>query len=151
MRIETPYDKDYGTCSYSHAWLRIMSEEMNPDEISELLDVAPTQTQRAGDPRSGKSNKVYKTSGWWISTKGVLDSLDARHHLDWILERVSDKAEEFNALQKRGYLVDVCVRWDSKNGHGGPTLSSKQMLGFGKLGIEVWFDIYFDSDDFDHA
>jgi hypothetical protein len=151
MRIDTPYSKDYGTCSYTHAWLRIMSEEMDPNEITKILNLTPTQIQHAGEPRSAKSNKVRKTSGWWISTKGLLDSLDARHHLDWILERVSEKTEEIKLLQKREYLVDVCVRWDSKSGHGGPTLSSKQLLGFGKLGIEVWFDIYFDDDEFENA
>jgi uncharacterized protein DUF4279 len=150
LRTEEPYDESYPTCSYTHAWLRIMSEDMNPDEITEVLGVTPTQIQRKGDQRSYGKLKVHETSGWWISTKEKLDSLDARHHLDWILDQISNKQQEVAMLQQRDYLIDVCVRWDSKSGHGGPTLSQKQLRGFGNLGIEVWFDIYFDSDDFDN-
>ena len=149
MRTDTSYDEEYSTCSYAHAWLRIMSEDLNPDEVTEFLGVTPSQIQRVGEPRTNKTTRVNKTSGWFLSTKGVLSSLDARHHLDWLLDHVANKKAEIDALRKRQYLVDVCVRWDSKSGHGGPTLSPKQLLGFGNLGIEVWFDVYFDFDDFD--
>ena len=143
MRTNQPYDEHYGTCSYTHAWLRIMHESLDPDEVTHLLGVTPTSTQTAGEPWSPKSDKLLEYSGWFLSTKGVLTSLDARHHLDWILERVRDKQAEFAALCERGCLVDVCCRWDSKSGNGGPTLSPAQMSGFAQLGVELWFDIYF--------
>ena len=148
MRTDTPYDENYQTCDYTHAWLRIMSENLNPDEITKALKITPTEIQRSGESRSKDSDKLLKHSGWWISTKDLVNSLDARHHLDWILDQVSNKKNEIESFQKAGYLVDVCVRWDSKSGHGGPTLSPKQLSGFGNLGIEVWFDIYFAGDEF---
>jgi hypothetical protein len=124
-----------------------MDESLDPDEVTSLLGVTPTEIQRAGDPRSPKADKVHKCSGWFLSTESLLTSLDARHHLDWILERVSDKRRELAILRDRGYLLDACCRWDSKSGQGGPTLSPPQMLGFAQLGIELWFDIYFDDLD----
>jgi hypothetical protein len=146
MRTKTEYDENYPTCSYTHAWLRIMSEDLDPDEITKTLGVEPNEMHRAGEPRSPKSKRLNETSGWFISTKGILNSLDSRHHLDWILEKVSTKEKELHSLQSRGYLVDVCVRWDSKGSSGGPTLSPRQLLGFGSLGVEVWFDIYCDDE-----
>lgn len=124
-----------------------MSEDLNPDEVTDILGVVPTEIQRAGELRSEKTKKVHKTSGWFLSTEGVLNSLDARHHLDWLLDRIANKRNQIEALKKRQYLVDVCVRWDSKSGHGGPTLSQNQLLGFGNLGVEVWFDVYFDDEE----
>ena len=124
-----------------------MAETIDPDEVTHLLGVTPTEIQRAGEPRSSKTDKIHKTSGWFLSTEGVLTSLDARHHLDWILERVHNKQREFFTLRERGYLLDVCCRWDSKSGHGGPTLSPAQMIGFSHLGVELWFDLYFDDPD----
>jgi hypothetical protein len=147
MRTNEPYDEHYGTCSYTHAWLRIMDEMLDPDEVTSILSVTPTKIQRAGELRSPKTDKVHKFSGWFLSTEGVLTSLDARHHFDWLLERVRDKHQEFAMLLDRGYLLDVCCRWDSKSGHGGPTLSLAQMSGFAHLGIELWFDLYFDDPD----
>jgi hypothetical protein len=124
-----------------------MGETLDPDEVTRILGVAPTETQRAGEPRSSKIDKVHKLSGWFLSTQGVLTSRDARHHFDWLLERVRDKHQEFAILRDRGYLLDVCCRWDSKSGHGGPTLSPTQMFGFAQLGVELWFDLYFDEPD----
>src|SRR6185369_4481453 len=99
-------------------------------------------TQRRGEPWPDKPGLIYKKSGWSLSTKGVLTSLDARHHFDWILERIRGKKEAFSVLHSRGYLVDVCCRWDSKSGHGGPTLSPSQMRDLAELEIELWFDVY---------
>ena len=47
------------------------------------------------------------------------------------------------ALVDRGCLVDICCRWDSASGHGGPNMDPGHMLQLGSLGIAVWFDIYF--------
>ncbi len=143
MRIQTPYTEDYGTCAYTHVWLRIMHEDLNPDDVTQLLGVSPTETQRAGDPWLGKKpGRVYKKSGWTLSTEGIFTSRDARHHLDWILERVRGKVSAFTVFHARGYLVDVCCRWDSKSGHGGPTISPPQMRDLADLEVELWFDIY---------
>lgn len=147
MRTHTPYNDDYPTCAYTHAWLRIMSENLDPDEVTSFLAIKPTKEQRRGEFISSDSKKRYKTSGWFLSTKGILDSLDLRVHLDWILDQVENKKNEFHELIKRKYLVDVCVRWDSRSGHGGPTLSPKHLSGFGDLGVEVWFDVYFFDDE----
>ena len=81
MQTSEPYDEHYGTCSYTHAWLRIMDESLDPDEVTSILAVAPTETQRVGERRSPKTDKVHKLAGWFLSTQGVLTSLDARTRL----------------------------------------------------------------------
>jgi hypothetical protein len=142
MRIQTPYDENYGTCAYTHAWLRIMHETVDPDEVTVILGITPSRVQRRGDPNQGKPGQLLSKGGWILSTEDVLGSKDARHHLNWILERVSGKNAEFAQLHSRGYLVDLCVRWDSVNGHGGPTISPPQMKALADLEIELWFDVY---------
>ena len=147
MRIQTPYTPDYPTCAYTHAWLRIMSDALDPDAITETLGIQPTMTQRAGDPRPSRPDRVYKSSGWWISTEGLLTSLDARDHLDWILAKLVGCDASFERLHSERYLIDVCVRWDSKSGEGGPTISPVQMKRLAELQIELWFDVYLDEED----
>lgn len=147
MRTSTPYDQAYPTCSYTHAWLRVMGENLDVDEVTQLLGTTPTKTQNAGDPVpwKAKPGTKLKYSGWTLSTEGTLSSLDVRHHLDWILEKVQGKREAFDILRSRGFLVDICCRWDSVRGDGGPTLWPKQMSEIAQLGIELWFDLYFDA------
>lgn len=142
MAAGTPYDENYATCTYTHAWLRVMGPEVDPDEVTAIVGVPPTEVQRRRDPVHHKPEKTYSRGGWWISTKGVLESKDARHHLDWILEKVAEKESEFMQLRGRGCLVDLCVRWDSRWGHGGPTVGPKQMQALAGLGIDLWFDVY---------
>lgn len=144
MRLQTPYDTSYATCAYTHAWFRIMSPELDPDEVTALLDVVPSRVQRKGDVVPAKLDKVLSRAGWFLSTKGVLDSKDSRHHLDWILDHLKGRQAALSKLHDRGYLIDLCVRWDSKTGDGGPTLSPKQMCELADLDIEIWFDVYLD-------
>lgn len=121
-----------------------MFEQLDLNEITELLAVEPTSTQRAGDLVSERSGRLRRYSGWFLESAGHVDSRDSRDHFAWLLERVSGKTEALNALSSRGYTVDICCRWDSASGHGGPNMDPMQMIALGSLGIDVWFDIYFD-------
>ena len=119
-----------------------MDQSLDPDEVTAIVGVAPTSVQRRGDPVEKRPGKTYSRGGWWISTQGLLTSKDARHHLDWIIGKMSGKEAEFAQLHERGYLVDLCVRWDSRHGHGGPTIGPEQMRALADLGLDLWFDVY---------
>jgi Domain of unknown function (DUF4279) len=125
-----------------------MSDDLDLEEVTCLVKAAPTETQKKGDLQSATKQSHYKETGWWISSEGIVSSKDSRDHIDFILSKVTDADDGFRVLHSRGYLVDLCIRWDSQFGHGGPTLSPHQMSRLALLNIEVWFDIYFHGDDF---
>jgi hypothetical protein len=86
---------------------------------------------------------IYEdVNGYFYSTKNVVDSKDLRRHLDYLIEIFKNKVEILNEIQAEGNQVDLVCYWVSQNGHGGPTLSPKQIVEIGKLNIEIWFDIY---------
>ena len=121
-----------------------------PDEITSILGVEPDRVQVKGQPyRLSKytPERVALRSGWYIESEGRIESHDARRHIDYVLDHLGDKAAEIQNLLFRGCLVDLCCRWDSKSGHGGPTLSSPQLTRCAALGIDVWFDVYFVEGD----
>jgi hypothetical protein len=140
----SPYDADYSTCSYTHVWLRVMHDTRDPSEVSRVLGLEPTSSHVVGSRVSERSERVRRSSGWFLESSGNVESRDARHHLDWLLNRVAGKERAFAELRCLDYQVDVCCRWDSKFGHGGPTLYPEQMAVLGSLGVELWFDIYLD-------
>ncbi len=146
MHINTPYDDEYPTCVYTHAWLRVMSEDLQPESVTLLLGIQPTHTQVRGGLPGPTSTQPHKFGGWFLESAGQVQSLDSRRHLDWLLTQLQVKAAAIEKLIDQGYLVDLCVRWDSI-GHGGPTLTPTQMTQLGELGIELWFDIYFAEQD----
>ena len=141
------FDPNYSSCSYTHVWLRVIHEQLDLAEISDLLGLEPTSTQVAGDLASPKSDRKRKYSGWFFESSGLVESRDSRDHFEWLLQRISGKGPVLTALAARGYLVDICCRWDSAQGDRGPTLDPTQMIKLGELGIETWFDVYFDQPE----
>lgn len=141
------FDPDYASCSYTHVWLRVMDEKLDLDEISTALGVPYSRCIRAGELKSARLNKHYTHTGWFLESAGQVESRDVRDHLAWLLDQIGSKGTELRAFRDRGYLADICFRWDSAWGHGGPTFDPVQLVQLGSLGLEVWFDIYFDSEE----
>jgi hypothetical protein len=42
--------------------------------------------------------------------------------------------------------MDVLAYWVSNSGHGGPTISSRQMERLARFGVQCWWDVYFDKE-----
>ncbi len=121
-----------------------MHENLDLAEMSELLGVEPTNVQLAGDRVADKSERLREYSGWFLESECQIESRDSRDHFAWLLQRIDGKGTILQSLASRGYLVDICCRWDAASGNGGPSMDPGQMVKLGTLGIEVWFDIYFD-------
>jgi Domain of unknown function (DUF4279) len=146
MHSETPYDDQYATCISTSAWLRVMSESLQPERATALLGVQPTRTQVRDELATPASKHPFKYSGWFLESLSHVQSRDARRHIDWLLQQLRGKATAIAELKGQGHTVDVCVYWESV-GQGGPTLGATQMAQLGELGVELWFDIYFGGKD----
>ena len=146
MTTPISYDDDYATCVKTFAWLRVMSEGLEPDDVTAILGLTPSRVQRRGELPRPTAKRPLEKGGWFLESVDHVESRDARRHLDWLLERLRDKADAIAQLKAQGNLVDLCIRWDSV-GHGGPTLDPRQMTELGALDVELWFDVYFAGED----
>jgi hypothetical protein len=63
-----------------------------------------------------------------------------------ILAALKDQAGVMKLLRATGCTVDIVSYWLS-SGQGGPWLMPEQMMKLGRLGIPVWWDIYFADED----
>lgn len=146
MRDDTPpmYDDDYPTCARTHATLLIYPNEVDPTEVTERIGIEPSSWQRRGEviPQAKGPPKVAELSGWFLTSKGQVESKDSRRHVAWLLDQIASKSEATRSLQKTGCTMAISCYWQSKNGHGGPTIPPSQMKTLGELNIELWFDIY---------
>src|SRR5437588_3218796 len=135
----------YETCAATYATFRVYTGEVEPDEVSRMLGMKPTGLVTRGKmivtgPSKGK---ISKLNGWFLSTKGQVDSKDLRRHLDSLLEALAEHRHELLTLQSMpNVTTDICCYWLSKSGHSGPTLSPKQMRMLCQLNLEIWFDCY---------
>lgn len=141
------YDDNYETCEKTHASLRIYSDIISPKEITKRLGMSSTSSMEKGKPFEGDTTRKCTTNGWFIETKGIIDSKDSRRHIDYIADLLMPVKSELHKLITEDITVDISCYWLSLAGHSGPTLSPSQMKKLSELEIEVWFDVYFVSND----
>ena len=143
------YNDSYRTCELTHAKLRVYSDEMSPEEMATALRVTPTSVQHKGDVRNprGRRPVTLKLNGVFLESEGHVESLDARRHIDWVLDRMEGRAPELASLMAAGARADLTCLWISASGHGGPTLSPHQCKRMAELGIDCWFDVCLGGDD----
>jgi len=141
-QLESAYDDDYATCARTYASLRVFTDGLDPDGVTQVLGCQPTNLHRKGDP-VGRSGHTYRPmNGWFLSSKDSVSSDDLRRHIDWLLDRVD--TTELGALHhERDAQSDVFCYWESTSGHGGPSLNPGQMIRLADLGLSINIDTYF--------
>lgn len=137
------FDDDYPTCLETYATLRIFSDALIPAEITSAVGVSPSESFLKGDP-IGTKGHVRRHSGWLLSSRGAVVSRDTRRHLAWLLDQLSSKKDAIQSIRDSGGEVDISCYYVSV-GQGGPTMSADQMVELGRLGLDVWWDIYLDA------
>lgn len=144
-------DDEYPTCAQTFATLLVYPGEIDPAAITDRLGIEPTGWQRRGEVAQpvGRLSRVAAINGWFLGSRGQVDSRDSRRHIDWLLDRMEPRAEAIRSLQAMGCRMEISCYWLSQNGHGGPTLPPTQMRRLADLGIELWFDFYgpYEDDD----
>ncbi len=141
----TDYDDSYPTCIETYSTLRVFSDDLAPEEITKLLQIEPTDSFRKGESHfQGRLRR--KANGWFNTTKNLCDSKDTRRHIDMIATSLEGRTAGVEEIHRRGCKIDITSYWLS-SGQGGPCLNPQQMLSLGKLGIGVWWDVYFSNGD----
>ena len=140
------YDDEYPTCENTYATLRIYHEE--PEVITQTLKIEPTSIIKKGERRKAKNPRsVSEINGWFLESEYEVKSKDSRRHIDWIIDKLKPVKKSLKTLQNNGAKMDICCYWLSASGHGGPTVSPKQMANLVELNLEVWWDIYYFDDE----
>ncbi len=140
-------DDGYLTCARTYATLLACPVNTDPETITERLGIEPSMWQRKGASIADRSSQIAEFDGWFLTTKGRLDSRDSRRHIDWLLDQIEGKAAEVRSLQAEGCRMIVSCYWAAASCGGGPMIPAEQMRRLGALDIELWFDIYFFGED----
>ena len=137
-----------GPLSSSEVALRVVGPDLNPEEITRLLNCAPSYSHRNGDIQIGKhtGTKVVKKSGLWRVNfeKKMPAELDTK--IQYLLGSVTDDILVWNNLAGR-FSIDMFCGLFLNRTNEGCNISPKTLLELGKRGIELSLDIY--APDFD--
>ena len=134
---------DYPTCECCYSTLYIETGNIDPNYVTEHLNMEPTSIQIKGQLANRCSRRTNPLSGWSLSSEGCVDSNDLRNHLDWLFDKIACRKVEMESLRRIGCEIRVWCYWLSKTGHGGPTISVPQAEMLAELELELCLDIYF--------
>ena len=136
---QSKYDDKYPTCLDTFVTLRIESNEVDPERVAKELRITPSSVQTKGHLRN---RRKIELNAWFLSSERNVKSKDSRRHIDWLLAKLHPKRLIIKKMCKKGFRIDISCYWTSTQGHGGPTLSTKQLVKLGELGIDFSYDFY---------
>ncbi len=127
----------------SVATLRVMGDDLRPEEITRLLGCAPTKSQRKDEvirhPKSGKE-RVARIGMWSLEAADRVPS-DPDAQVAEILAKLSPDLEVWRSITS-SFRVDVFFGLFMKEWNEGLSLAPTTMVALGSRGIEADFDIY---------
>ncbi|HEX6903867.1 MAG TPA: DUF4279 domain-containing protein [Thermoanaerobaculia bacterium] len=124
---------------------RVMGTDLDPDLVSQILGMEPSQSHKKGDPNIGKSGRRYSdfSEGLWALSLQSKEANNLEERLSTIVELLRDREKELKSLRELGYRMDIFVGvFGESTGNLGFSIDSNLLSALGKLGLTLDFDIY---------
>lgn len=129
---------EYPTCLDTYATFRAISHVHGCEEISRRLGLLPTDCRPITSGRSRYQGAI----NWRLCSKGCAPPRQPHAHMDWLLARLAPAALEIRSLVQEGTKADI-VSFFVSAGEGGPELLPEQLELLARIGVTVWWDVYF--------
>lgn len=123
------------------ATLRIIGKALNPNDVTLKLQLTPSETKRAGDPR-GQAGQ-WPHGYWELSSKEQVHSADLADHIAWLVAIIESSSPGLRQLQLEGLIADIFCFWETSSSQGGITINADISRRIGQLNLPLGIDIYF--------
>ena len=131
-------------CVATRATLCFSDDDLDPDELTRRLGVAPTSAFRRGDTgHRPNADRPAVTGAWLLGTDeaGIAPALDA--HLRALLDRIEPAAEEVRRIAGEVERAEIFCLWMTDYDAGaGPVVEPATLARIGRLGLALGFDFY---------
>ena len=131
-------------CIYrSAATLRIIGDDLVPDEITHALGASPTKAQIKGEKVVGRKtgNVRVASSGMWRLKAADSKPEDLDAQIRYIFDQLNDDLALWKSFGNR-FKIDLFCGLFMKYGNEGVELSSESLLILGSRGIKIALDVY---------
>ena len=130
------------------AVLRIVGEDLEPDEISALLGRQPSRSQRKGQEiqtNPGRPPRIAKFGNWRMDAQDTEpENLDQQ--VVEMLNGLTTDLAVWRDLSSR-YKVDVFCGWFMRESNEGVDIAPETLLALGQRNIALALDIYAPDSD----
>ena len=132
-------------CIAARATLCLADDGLDPDEVTGLLGVAPSDAYRRGAHGRGPGGSPALTGVWLLGTDpaGTPPALDV--HLGALLDAIAPAADAVRALAARVERAEVFCMWRTTDpGGAGPVVPAGTLARVADLGLALGFDFFLD-------
>lgn len=120
--------------------LRVMGDDLDPDEVSRLLGCQPTMARRKGEVVPGKvRDRVWQSGIWTLGRTTRRAAIEEEVRL--LLAAVTDDLGAWRELCRR-FRMDVFCGVFMEDWNRGFELSPATMKLLSERGLAIGFDIY---------
>ncbi|MEK4092135.1 MULTISPECIES: DUF4279 domain-containing protein [unclassified Viridibacillus] len=127
------------------AYFSAFGDNFPLEEVTNGLDVEPTETYKKGDVIKTFATKILrrKETSWTLST-GYQESLDINKQLDVILKSLKEKTKELLQLKKKYDLqFQFMIVIEIENNDKPAMYLQKNIIDFSSsIDAEIQFDLY---------
>ena len=137
--------------SCDHTWVTLCIYNIDPDLVTNKLNIKPTDWQKKGVSiilRSGRE-KIGRVNSWLLSSMNYVSSKDIRTHLDWLLDKVEPVTVDLKELQQspNAQMVIRCSWFSAEEDGGELVLWPEQMGKMAKANLELLLSISYYGDE----
>lgn len=123
---------------------RIAHADLEPDVVSRLLDISPTESHRAREPnviRATGATAGEFTAGQWTFQVQIAGG-DVEQHVNALLDSLAPNLNTLETALPNGYRKDILIGVFIPDGTGGFALGAECLRRLWSLGFTVDVDIY---------
>lgn len=126
----------------STAVLRLASQKMSIDEISNILNTKPTRCLFKGQPYSKRNLKSkIREENLWILESGLDEYKPLELHIKHLLSFLKTKAQFIRELQLE-CEIDIVCSFSSEIGQGGFTLDHELLKELTENSLDLVVNLY---------
>ncbi len=114
-------------CRKTKVTFRILGDELDPNEVTNSLQIQPTRAYAKEEEYNSKSGQTLRrpTGHWSISSEGFVDSTSTEAHARYLLNILEPSIDAIaNYLNNPCFRTSIIFWWEATDEHGGFTLKS---------------------------
>lgn len=134
------------------ARLSISHPSIDPDAITEALQLQPDDVMRAGDTihQDKRFHVKCDRTRWNLSSGDIVSSPFPEAHLDWLLDQLYGKLPAIRSLQDQGAEFVINIHMEPWSRVVAQTLSVTTLQQLAQLRLELRFIIHYQNSESDY-
>jgi Domain of unknown function (DUF4279) len=128
--------------AWSRAALRVMSEILDPDEVTARVGIDPTEAHARGTPKSRRDPRsARRRSSIWLLESGLPRTASLREHLDSLSRSIRPHLRKFTSLTGEA-TIDFFIGLNLDPGQSSFEIDDSFLQMCGVLHAKLIFDLY---------